>query len=276
MKNKFTNYLYCFFLLFAIQSVFSCKEVVNDTSVSNSDIINNENQENYASSKNDLVFDYLPSSTTNVVYKHKGYIFSYNEEYEQSEWLAYELEDGDWKYSEFERRLFNQDPLVITESAHWGNYKKSGYTKGHLCPAGDRKQNQELFEETFYTSNVSPQTYEFNAGVWNRLEQKVRYWAGKYDGLYVVTGGVLNDDLEVIGREHVAVPKYFYKVLMTKDQSTMIAFLVPHTNSKQPLYEFTTSVDEIENITGINFFPKLEDAKENKMEANKSYKNWSF
>lgn len=273
MNCKSTNYLSPILISFFI-FLFSCKEQtekVNTATIEKS--TTSDTITPFTENKN---FDFLPTSTSNTVYEHKGYAFSYVEKYEQSEWVAYELEDGNWKYSEYERPLFNQDPIVESESAHWGNYKKSGYTKGHLCPAGDRKENQDLFEETFFTSNVSPQTYEFNAGVWNRLEQKVRYWAYKYDGLYVITGGVLTDNLESIGREDVAVPKYFYKVLLTKDQSKMIAFLVPHENSKLPLYEFATSVDEIEQLTGINFFPKLEDSIENKMEMNKNYKEWSF
>lgn len=263
MRNFFLN-------VFLVSTIFSC-QLKNENPVTNQDII----VENDTLNK-DEEFSYLPTSTTNAIYEHKGYTFSYVEEYEQSEWVAYELEDGKWKYSEFERPLFEQDPIVKTESAHWGNYKKSGYTKGHLCPAGDRKQSQELYNETFYTSNASPQLYDFNAGVWNRLENKVRYWAGKYDGIYVITGGVLTDDLETIGREEVSVPKYFYKVLLTKDKTRMIAFLVPHEDSDKPLYEFVVSVDELEQKTGINFFPKLNDATENKLEANKDYKGWSF
>ena len=79
------------------------------------------------------------------------------------------------------------------------NYKNSGFDRGHLCPAGDRRYSQEAHDETFLTSNISPQDHDFNAGVWNRLEQKVRYWARKYDGVFVVTGGVLNGEMETIG-----------------------------------------------------------------------------
>lgn len=261
-----------FLIVFIVLGCTSC-QIKNENPTSTSDSIE------VVSPEKDTIdsgFSYLPTSTTNAIYKHKGYTFSYVEAHEQSEWVAYELEDGKWRYSEFDRPLFEQDPIVKTESAHWRNYKKSGYTKGHLCPAGDRKQSRELYNETFYTSNVSPQTYDFNAGVWNRLENKVRYWAGKYDGIYVVTGGVLTDDLETIGSEEVSVPKYFYKVLLTKDKTRMIAFLVPHEKSNQPLYEFVVSVDELEKKTGIDFFPKLDDATENKLEAAKDYKGWSF
>ena len=102
------------------------------------------------------------------------------------------------------------------------------------------------------------------------------YYVSLYNGIYVITGGILSNDLKTIGKENVSVPNYFYKILMTKDGSKMIAFLVPHNNSNQPLYEFVTSVDVIEKMTEIDFFPKLEDTSEQKFESNSDYKNWSF
>lgn len=223
-----------------------------------------------------VIFDFYPTSTTGVIIHRDGFAFSYAEEYEQSEWVAYQLSDKDLTHNDFDRPFFVEDPKVKTHSADWRNYKKSGYDKGHLCPAGDRKSSYKEFEETFFTSNISPQRHDFNDGVWNRLEQKVRYWAKKNDGIYVVTGGVLNENLKTIGKEKVAVPNYFYKVLMTKDRSKMIGFLVPHKDSNKPLYEFVTDVDAIEKMTGIDFFPKLPDALEKKLEQSDDYKNWSF
>lgn len=219
---------------------------------------------------------FLPTSTTGDIYRHSSYSFSYSEVHEQSEWVTYFLAKEDITNSHFQRPFFEQDPLVKTESAHWRNYKNSGYDKGHLCPAADRKKSFEDYNETFFTSNISPQKHDFNSGVWNRLEEKVRYWALKYDGLYVVTGGVLNDKLKTIGKEKVSVPKYFYKVLLSKDGNRMIGFLVPHQNSNQPLHEFVVAVDEVEIITGIDFFPKLSDTIENQLESKSDYKKWSF
>ncbi len=225
-------------------------------------------------------FDFLPSSTTQQIIKHKGYILSYSEANEQAEWVAYELKKSELSNSNanFQRPFFIEDPLVKTGSADWKNYRKSGYDKGHLCPAADRKSNKQLFEETFYTSNISPQLHDFNEGVWNRLEQKVRYWATKYDGIYVVTGGVLTSQLPAIGYEEVSVPHYFYKVLLDvhKGRYKMIAFLVPHRDSDRPLYEFVVPTDQIEKMTGIDFFPKLDDRQEVVLEKNSDYKSWSF
>jgi endonuclease G, mitochondrial len=222
--------------------------------------------------------EYLPSSTTNKIITHHYYTLSYNEKYEQAEWVAYELKKEELRQTNFERPYFIDDPLVDTGSASWKNYKHSGYDKGHLCPAGDRKFSKEAFEETFYTSNISPQKNDFNAGIWNKLEQKTRYWAGKYDGIFVVTGGILKPNLETIGKEDVAVPEYFYKILLdnSRGEYKVIAFLLPHEDSEKPLNAFVVSIDKIEQLTGIDFFPKLPDTIENKLEKSSDYKGWSF
>ncbi|UOK43525.1 MULTISPECIES: DNA/RNA non-specific endonuclease [Flavobacterium] len=221
-------------------------------------------------------FNFYPTSSTGTIVHRDGYSFSYSEKFEQSEWVAYELSTKDFSNGDFKRPYFVQDPKVKTQSADWRNYKKSGYDKGHLCPAADRKRSYQAYVETFFTSNVTPQQHDFNDGVWNRLEEKTRYWTKKYNGLYVVTGGVLKGNMKTIGKEKVAVPNYFYKILMTKDGKKMIGFLVPHEKSDLPLYEFVVSVDTIEKMTGIDFFPKLSDEKEKQLEKASDYKNWSF
>lgn len=224
-------------------------------------------------------FDFLPTSTTKQLIKHNYYNLSYSEQHEQPEWVAYVLDKEHIVYTNFERPYFIEDPKVKTGSADWRNYKKSGYDRGHLCPAGDRRFSQEAFNETFYTSNITPQKHDFNAGIWNKLEQKVRYWAKKYNRLYVVTGAVLTDkNLKGIGEEDVTVANAFYKVVLdyTKPEIKAIAFLMPHKESKKPLYEFVVSIDDLEKKTGIDFFHKLPDNLEKQLESSTNYKNWAF
>ncbi len=221
---------------------------------------------------------FLPTSTTGQIVHHQNYSLSYNEPYEQAEWVAYELKSSHLSSINHKRPYFEIDNAVKSGAAHWRNYKQSGYDRGHLCPAGDRRFSKAAHDETFLTSNISPQEHQFNAGVWNRLEQKVRYWAKKYDGVFVVTGGILKDGLKTIGEERVAVPNQFYKIVLdnTNANPKVLAFLMNHNDSDMPLYKFVVSVDEVEKLTGIDFFPELDDAIENKIEASSSYKNWSF
>ncbi len=227
--------------------------------------------------ENTKVF-FLPSSTTGQVIHHEGYSLSYHEDYEQAEWVAYELKKSHLKRINLKRPYFEVDNAVKTGAAHWKNYKRSGYSRGHLCPAADRKYSKAAHDETFLTSNISPQDYDFNAGVWNRLEQKVRYWADRNDGLFVVTGGVLHPGLETIGEEEVAIPEYFYKVLMDYNDGNpkILAFLMKHEDSRRPLYDFVVTTDHLEELTGIDFFPSLPDNVEDKLERSDNYKDWSF
>jgi len=218
----------------------------------------------------------LPSSTTNDVIEHVYYTLSYSEKHEQSEWVAYQLDEDHISNNEFERPYFIEDRKVRSSSADWRNYKGSGFDKGHLCPAGDRKFSYDAFHETFLTSNISPQDHDFNAGVWNRLEQKTRYWAKKYNGVFVVTGGVLMNSTKNIGEENVTVPNAFYKIVMnqTPGEYMVIAFLVPNEPTNEPIYNFVTTIDHIEELTGIDFFPAMEDHIENKIESQIELSVW--
>ncbi|PVW17220.1 DNA/RNA non-specific endonuclease [Marixanthomonas spongiae] len=220
--------------------------------------------------------DYLPQSTYDAVVIHKYYTLSYAEPYEQAEWVAYELRKDQIVNNDFKRPYFVVDREVKTGSADWRNYKNSGYDRGHLIPAADREFSENAYHETFLTSNISPQNHEFNAGIWNRLEQKTRYWAKKYDGVYVVTGGVLREGLETIGGERVSVPESFFKIIVdiSEGKHKAIAFLIPNKATSESYYNFAISIDELEQQAGIDFFPKLPDSIEHKMEATFNLKDW--
>lgn len=226
----------------------------------------------------DNSFNFLPSTNGNQLVKHDYYTLSYSEKHEQAAWVAYELTPQHLKKINRKRPYFIYDDKVTTKSANYRNYKKSGYDRGHLVPAGDMRFSLEAYNDTFFTSNISPQNHQFNAGVWNRLEQKVRYWTKKYGKIYVITGGVLSNNLKTIGKEHVSVPDFFYKIILdnSKDNPKIIAFLIPHKKSDKPLYSFVTSVDSIEKLTGIDFFAALPNTIENELESNSNYKKWSF
>lgn len=269
------------FLIISLSFLVSCKKEVNNKAIVIDSVgvpINGIIEQGVSNSIILSDTDLLPRSSNNQVIKHQYYSLSYNEKAEQAEWLAYDLKKSYIKNNDFKRPYFIVDPKVSSQSADWRNYRKSGYDKGHLCPAGDMEFSKSAYDDTFYTSNISPQDHEFNAGIWNRLEQKVRYWAQRYDGVYVVTGGVLTKTSKTIGTEKVVVPDYFYKIILdeTNGNYKMIGFLIPNKKSNEPLYNYVVAVDEIEALTGIDFFPKLDDKNENNLERNTSYKAWIF
>ena len=220
----------------------------------------------------------LPSSTTGAIVEHHHFSLSYHEAYEQAEWVAYLLAKADLTDDDRKRPYFIEDPKVRSKSADWRNYRGSGFDRGHLCPAGDRRFSAYAYDETFYTSNISPQDNAFNAGVWNRLEQQVRYWAKQYGTVFVATGGVLEEGLPSIGDEDVAVPRYYYKIIGkgSREKLKVVAFLLPHRESTAPLQQFVVPVDKIERLTGIDFFAGVPDGLEKEIEGKMETKGWKF
>lgn len=225
-----------------------------------------------------LDFDFLPSSSSGEVVEHAHYSLSYSEPHEQAEWVAYQLKESHLTYDDRKRPYFIEDPKVKSKSADWRNYRGSGYDRGHLVPAGDRRFSESAYNETFYTSNISPQDRDFNAGIWNRLEQKVRQWCKKYGDLIVITGGVLENDLPEIGEEDVDVPKAFYKIVLKDkwDRNEVIAFLIPAKESEKPLSQFVVTIDKLEEITGIDFFEKQSKTWQNKVESKVGISGFKF
>ncbi len=219
---------------------------------------------------------FLPTSTTGAIVAHAYYTLSYAEPHEQAEWVAYELSEKHLSKNDMKRPYFVEDRDVKSKSADWRNYKKSGYDRGHLCPAGDRKFTYDAYHETFLTSNISPQNHSFNAGVWNSLEQKVRFWADKYNGVYVITGGVLKSGLKTIGDERVSVPEEFYKIVVDASDGNYkaIAFIIPNKPTNKSFYDYVTTIDAIEKKTGIDFFPNLSEAIEIQIESRIDLKAW--
>ncbi len=217
-------------------------------------------------------FDYLPSSTTNAIVKHRYYTLSYHEKHEQPEWVAYQLKYAHVKGDGFKRPYFEVDSKVKTKSAHWHNYKSSGYDRGHLCPAGDRTFDKKAYNETFLTSNISPQIHSFNSGIWNDLEKRIRYWLKQDKEYYVITGPVFENTNTTIGTEKVTVPTHFYKIVLKYGSGNVkcIAFLISHNTKNRNYRDFTVTIDDLEEKLGIDFFPTLEDHLENKLESKKN------
>ena len=219
--------------------------------------------------------DFLPLPANNIV-KHTYYTLSFNESYEQANWVYYTLTDSMVLNSGVERsNKFKIDKKVITLSAKSSDYTKSGYDRGHLCPAGDMGFNRVAMEESFLMSNISPQAPDFNRGIWKELESQVREWAKKEHRLYVVTGPVFKNNKGSIGKEEVLVPGYFYKIIYDPtDEPKLITFVLPNEKSDLPLTDFAIATDEAEKLTGFDFFSQLPDDQENMLESRVQLAGW--
>ncbi len=218
----------------------------------------------------------LPASTTGEVVRHTWFVLSYNEDHEQAEWVAYELTRDRLNQNWAERpNSFRPDPDVHTESATPRDYTGSGYDKGHLCPAADMAFNDAAIDETFLMSNMSPQTPAFNVGVWRELEELTRDWARKFNHLYVVTGPVLTQPgLGQVGFSKVTIPGAFYKVLLAPDQHKAIAFVLPNAISTKPVMEYSYSIDKVEQLTGLDFFPNTLKGLDEELEGSLDRNAW--
>ena len=128
--------------------------------------------------------------------------------------------------------------------------------------------------DTFFMTNISPQIPGCNRGICKRLENQVRRWAVKEGKIYIITGPIFSKKPAVMKTAAIPVPVAFYKVILDlTPPMKMIGFIVPNQTSKRRIASFAVSVDEVERITGYDFFSTLDDELETNLE--KSY-NWNL
>ena len=206
-------------------------------------------------------------SKDSIIY-HTGYSVSYNQKFRQANWVGYQLTKAETSKLFNRENKFVPDPL-IKGTDNGIDYEKSGYDRGHLCPAADMGYSKITMAESFYYSNMSPQIPGFNRGIWKQLEEQTRNWAIEYDSLYILVGPIFSDTMKVIGPHQVAIPNAYYKVILDnhKGKEKMIGFVMRNEGSKNSLQSFAVSVDSVEVLTGIDFFPILDDSLETKLES---------
>lgn len=219
----------------------------------------------------------LASSTSGNIVNHQYFSLSYVEAYEQPEWVAYTLTRKQLNTPRVPRTdYYYRDDAVDTRSADYRDYSGSGYTRGHLAPAGDMAFDTTAMRESFFMSNMSPQVAAFNHGVWRELEEQTRDWARRFKRLYIITGPVFSEGgMESIGRSGVAVPRAFYKVLLDLDEPELkgIGFVIPNALSDRPLSEYAVSIDSVEALTGLDFY---QDVDVEKYESSFDLAQWKF
>jgi endonuclease G len=218
------------------------------------------------------------TKSSDKIISHTGYSLLYNEKYKQANWVAYELTKEETNKI-FERsNKFISDPQVKSVNAFNKDYAGSGYDRGHLAPAADMGWSASTMIESFYYSNMSPQQPGFNRGIWKKLEELVRTWAIENKAVYVVTGPVLAKGLFTIGYNKIAVPNYYYKVILDYQNPNIkgIGFILPNESSKSLLQNYAVSIDSVEKVTGLDFFYLLKDQEENLIEKELCINCWSW
>lgn len=217
-----------------------------------------------------LVMQTSPKGTPEQILKRTGYVASYNKTTLLPNWVAWHLTaertEGSAKRSGVD---FAEDTEVPEPRATDWDYYNSGYDRGHMCPAADNKWSKKAMEESFLFTNMCPQNGNLNRGDWNEMEMACRKWAKKYGDLYIVCGPILyKGKHKTIGKNKVVVPEAFFKVVLrTGDNPQAIGFIYKNTSGNRPKDSYVNTVDEVERITGIDFFPSLPDDVEKKVEA---------
>lgn len=217
-----------------------------------------------------LVMQTSPKGTPEQILKRTGYVASYNKTTLLPNWVAWHLTaertEGSAKRSGVD---FAEDTEVPSPRATDWDYYNSGYDRGHMCPAADNKWSKKAMEESFLFTNMCPQNGNLNRGDWNEMEMACRKWAKKYGDLYIVCGPILyKGKHKTIGKNKVVVPEAFFKVVLrTGDDPQAIGFIYKNTSGNRPKDSYVNTVDEVERITGIDFFPSLPDDVEKKVEA---------
>lgn len=217
----------------------------------------------------------LTKCSEEVIHRN-AYILSYNKETKLPNWVAWHLTDVHSDGLVPRSNDYREDFDVPSPRATNEDYKNVSWTRGHMCPAGDNKWDECAMSETFLLSNMCPQTSSLNTGLWNRLEQSCRVWAKKYGDLYIVCGPVLlNTEHETIGVNKVVVPEAFFKVILClQGTPKAIGFVIRNNDGKKKRDQFVNTVDEVERITGIDFFPALPDSIENAVESYANLEDW--
>ena len=216
---------------------------------------------------------------TERVIVHKGYTVSYNADWKIPNWVAYELTDVEVAGEEPRAKKFVSDPMVPKyESATTDDYKNSGWDRGHMAPAADMKWHPQAMKESFYLSNVCPQNRNLNGGAWKDLEEQVRDLAAQKGHIYVVCGPIVGADYQTIGENKVVVPSAFFKVLLQEENGKIytIGFVYENVAGRRPMSTYAMTVDEVEELTGIDFFPSLPDRIEKRVEAEVDFTKWTI
>lgn len=224
-----------------------------------------------------LVMQTSPKGTPEQILERTGYVASYNKATLLPNWVAWHLTaertEGSAKRSGVD---FAEDTEVPEPRATDWDYYNSGYDRGHMCPAADNKWSKKAMEESFLFTNMCPQNGNLNRGDWNEMEMACRKWAKKYGDLYIVCGPILyKGKHKTIGKNKVVVPEAFFKVVLrTGDDPQAIGFIYKNTSGNRPKDSYVNTVDEVERITGIDFFPSLPDDVEKNVEATADIANW--
>ena len=218
------------------------------------------------------VADTLPAQ----IVRYTGFTVSFNPELHIPNYVVWELTADEAEGRA--RRVSNfQVDNSVRGCASLADYRRSGFDRGHMAPAGDMKWSEQAMNDCHYLTNMAPQVNALNSGAWSTLEANCRRWALRDSAIVIVCGPVLTDKLtRTIGESEVVVPERFYKVVLAPyaNPPRGIGFLMPNAKVRGGVQTTAVSIDEVERVTGYDFFSALPDEVETEVESQCNYPLW--
>jgi endonuclease G len=212
------------------------------------------------------------------VLENRGYVSGYSESQKNPLWVAYRIFDVPKLSAGKRPTRFKTDRRTASQIGH-SDYTGSGFDRGHMAPNFGiaTRYGREAQEETFLMTNIIPQNPRVNRYLWKDLEQTVARRYGRYfSEVWVVTGPVFGKSGRKL-ESGVPVPSAYYKIIADEHDGKLrtLAFLVeedlpPYTRVRKRL----VSIDQIENLTGLDFFPELPEAVQSQIESDPATRLW--
>ena len=217
----------------------------------------------------------IPSESDQMI-DRSSFALGYSKARRQALWVSYILTAEHLNAPQVRRsNKFRPDPLLKFDPVRPEQYSRTGFDRGHLAPASDMTYSHETMEQSFFMTNISPQLPACNRGVWKRVESQIRAWARQESQLYVITGPVFTGEPRMMANTDISIPDAFYKVALDlTPPMKMIAFIVPNQASKRPIRGFVVTVNEVEAVTGMDFFANLDDRIEEELEKTSDIGDW--
>ncbi len=228
-----------------------------------------------------LLYVAVPRGMSNEVLTSEAMTVYFNPKYHIPNCVIYELTETEVTISDSpgaeKRKNYNydKDPSTRNSPEHW-DYRSSGYDRGHMAPAMDMKWSPAAMRQCFYMTNMCPQDHDLNGGAWRLLEEKIHRWGKRDKRLIIATGPIMGKSVKTTGKScAVAIPDAFYKVVYAPEQGRAIGFIYPNEPVSGSFKKRAVTIDEVERLTGLDFFPALPDNVENALESHANPDQWS-
>ncbi len=218
------------------------------------------------------------------IFRNANFMLGYSDLRGNPLWVSYQIKSVAKGTERYQRpRNYTVDWRSINQVKH-ADYTHSGYDRGHMAPnyAISRLYGKQAQLNTFLMSNIAPQKPNLNQKLWQRLEEvEIKHFTQLNEQVWVLTGPVFMGDTERLPNAmNVEIPAAFYKIYVLPcetDALRIIAFLMPQqVTGNEPLTDYVTSVDAIEELTGLDFFTDLDDDIEESLEAMIDIEPWQL